>query len=68
MISSMEDEISKIQRDFYLSQPKKMFLTKTQKEECAEYVVQNLSLDQLMQNTVYVIKNTNYVFTLPLFE
>ena len=69
MISPMEEEISKIQRNFYSSQPKKMFLTKTQKEECAEYVVQNLSLDQLMQNTVYVIKNTNYVFIdYPLFK
>ena len=69
MISPLEDEISKIHREFYLSQPKKMFMTKTQKEECSEYVVQKISLDQLMKNTVYVIKNTNYGFKdEPLFK
>lgn len=69
MISPLEDELSNIQREFYLSQPKKMFLTKTQKTECAEYLVQKLSLEQLMRHTVYVIENTNIVFIdYPLFK
>jgi hypothetical protein len=65
----MEDELSKIQREFYSSQPKRMFLTKTQKKECAEYIVQKMSLEQLMQKTVCVIKNTNYVLIdYPVFK
>ena len=69
MISSLEEEISKIRLEFYTSQPKKMFIKKAQKEECSEYVIQKLSLDQLLQRTMYVIKNTNYIFIdYPLFK
>jgi hypothetical protein len=68
-MSPMEEELSKIQREFYSSQSKRMFLTKTQKKECAEYIAQKMSLEELMQNTVYVIKNTNYVLIdYPVFK
>jgi len=69
MISSLTEEITNIQNEFYTSKHKKMLIKKDQKEECVEYVIQKLSLDQLMENTIYVIKNTNYVFIdYPLFK
>jgi hypothetical protein len=69
MITPLEEEITKIKIEFYTSQPKKMFIKKAQKEECSEYVIQKISLEQLLQNTMYVIKNTNYIFIdYPLFK
>lgn len=68
-MSLLFDNISKIQEDFYASNRKKIFMNKSQKEECAEYVTKHISLDQLIKHTTYVIPCTNRIFVdYPLFK
>jgi hypothetical protein len=39
-----------------------MFFKQSQKFECATNVVKNLSIDELINNTVFMLKNTNIIY------
>lgn len=68
-LRNIEDELAKIQSEFYSSQPKHFFLKKSQKSECADFVTSQLCLDDLIHNTIYVIPNTNSIYMdYPVFK
>ena len=68
-LNRIEDEITKIQSEFYSSQPRQFFLKKSQKNECADFVTSQLCLDELIQNTIYVIPNTKSIYMdYPVFK
>lgn len=69
MSNRIEDELIKIQSDFYSSQPKNLFLKKSQKSECADFVTTQLCLDELIHHTIYVIPNTKTIYMdYPVFK
>lgn len=69
MANCIEDELTKIQSDFYASQPKHFFLKKTQKSDCADFVTTQLCLDELIRHTIYVIPNTKSIYMdYPIFK
>lgn len=69
MSNRIEDELIKIQSDFYSSQPKNLFLKKSQKSECADFVTTQLCLDELIHHTIYVIPNTKIIYMdYPVFK
>jgi hypothetical protein len=66
---NIEDIITKIQSEFYSSQPKQLFFKKSQKNECADFVTSQICLDELIHNTVYVIPNTKTIYMdYPVFK
>lgn len=54
--------IQKLQAQYYEKNTKNTFFKKAQKQDCAETVIQNIDLNELISRTVYVIPNTNKVF------
>jgi len=56
------EDISKIQQEFYSNQRKNIFMKSGQKNECASMVSQSLDLNHLLENTFFIIKDTNHVY------
>ena len=55
------NDISAIRDEFYSSNPKNIFFTSSQKKECADYVSSKISLESLIQGTIYLIQ-PNLIF------
>ena len=55
-------KISQLQTDFYSKNGKNVIFKKQQKLDCASAVSQQLSIDDLLNQTVYIIPNTNKVY------
>jgi hypothetical protein len=58
LINKLED----MKKDYYAKNSKNMFFKSKQKLELAENISSALSVDDLLQRTVYVIKDTNKVY------
>jgi hypothetical protein len=56
---TIEQKIQRLQEQFYLTNPKKIFLKSAQKAKCATHITQHLPLDALMQKSFYIQENTN---------
>jgi hypothetical protein len=59
---SLTDQISKYQTDFYNENGKNTFYKKAQKLECAEFISSRFDINQLIQQTMFIIPNTNIVY------
>ena len=67
--NTLNTMISKLTNEFYSSQRKHIFFKKNQKMECAEFVNNNMNLNELIKKTIFVIPNTNSIyFDYPLFK
>ena len=62
MTENIIENIKRIQEGYYSVSKKTMFNKKELKNNCAELITQNISLNELVSKTVYVIENTNIVF------
>lgn len=61
--------ISKVQEQYYENNPKHAFFKSNQKFDCAKQVIQNMDVRQLIQNSYYLVPNTNSIyFDYPLFK
>jgi hypothetical protein len=56
------ENANKIQNNFYYANPKNIFFKKTQKNECAKTIANNMNLTQLIESTFYIIPNKNIIF------
>ena len=54
--------IDKLKADYYSKQSKNTFFTSKQKLAVAETVSNSMNLEELVQRSVYVIKNTNKIY------
>ena len=55
-------QVNKFKDNYYSKNSKNMFFKKTQKSECAEQIAQQFDINVLLNNTVYIIGDTNQVF------
>jgi phosphopantetheinyl transferase (holo-ACP synthase) len=62
MNENIIDSIKKIQEGYYSVSKKTFFNKKELKNNCAELIAQNFSLEELVSKTVYTIPDTNRVF------
>lgn len=59
---SFVNEIENKQNEFYKNTNKNFLFKKTQKQECAKYICNNINLDVLLNNTFMQIPNTNKIY------
>jgi hypothetical protein len=59
---SLIHEISKIKNEFYSVSNKNVFFKSSQKQNCANIVTNRIGVEQMIDNTVYIISNTNKVY------
>lgn len=62
MENSFLEKIQQLQGDYYNKNGKNAFYKKSQKTECAAAISNSVDLQQLINNTMYIIPNTNKVF------
>lgn len=58
---SLEYKITKLQNEFYNQNTKSRFIKNQQKMQCAQTILANVQLEQLLAKMVYIIPNTNKV-------
>jgi len=56
------NEINRLKNEFYANQQKNMFFKSKQKNECANIISNSFNIEQLLQQTFYLIPNTNIVY------
>lgn len=54
--------IAQLQTEFYAKNNKNWIFKNKQKIDCASTVATQLSIEELMQRTVYIVPNTNHVY------
>jgi hypothetical protein len=54
--------LADIQREYYNTHRKNVFFKKTQKQDCTAHVCAQMSLEDLLSETFWVIPNTNRLF------
>ena len=62
MNENIIENIKRIQDGYYSVSKKTMFNKKELKNNCAELITQNISLNELLSKTIYIIPDTNKVF------
>jgi hypothetical protein len=60
--SDFLNKIQELQNNFYSTNQKNMLFKAKQKEECASIISNQLSLEDLLHNTFFIIPNTNKIF------
>ena len=56
---NIREQIISIQNQYYSKNTKNRIFKKDQKIDCAQYVTKHISLDELIENTLYYVDNTN---------
>jgi len=56
------EKVKKITQKYYNTHQKKLFFASNQKAACAQSVCSEIDLNELLINTVYIIKDTNIIF------
>lgn len=56
------NKITSLQNDYYSKNKKNTLFKAKQKEDCATMVSKQLSLQELLENTFFIIPNTNKIF------
>ena len=59
--TNLEDKLNKFKEQYYQENKKKTFFKSSQKKDCAEKVVQHFSIEQLLQNSIYVKDSTIFI-------
>jgi hypothetical protein len=65
--STLANKLEKFKEQYYQENKKKTFFTKSQKKDCAEKITQHFSVDQLLQNSIYV-KESVLFFDYPIIK
>lgn len=60
--SEFKSRIEKLTEDYYNKNNKNLVFKSNQKADCANYISSSLNVDELIQNTAYIIPGTNKVF------
>ena len=60
--SDFLNKITELQKQYYSNNHKNTFFKASQKTECANTISSQISIDELLCNTFYIIPNTNKVF------
>ena len=60
--SKIQNDIKKLQEEYYKTNTKNSFFKNKQKLECAETITQSYDINVLLNNTVYIIPGTNSIF------
>ena len=62
-------KIEQMKEDYYSHNKKNILFKKSQKQDCALSICNNMDVNQLIENTMHVIENTNSVyFSYPVFK
>lgn len=56
---NIRERITSIQNQYYSQNTKNRIFKKDQKLDCAHYVSKHISIDELIENTLYYVPNTN---------
>jgi hypothetical protein len=56
------DEITKIKNEYYSTSNKNVFFKSSQKQNCATIITDKMGINQMLDNTVFIITNTNKVY------
>ena len=56
---NIREKIISIQNQYYSQNTKNRIFKKDQKLDCAHYVSKHISIDELIENTIYYVPNTN---------
>ena len=59
--TNLEDQLNKFKEQYYQENKKKNFFKSSQKKDCAEKVVQHFSIEQLLQNSIYIKDSTIFI-------
>ena len=59
-MSELVNQLTKFREEYYITNKKNVFFKKTQKNDCAEKVTQEFSLEHLLQTSIYI--NNNVLF------
>ena len=62
IIMQTEDQIAKLQEQYYSGTSKNRFFKNHQKLECATEVAQNMDLNVLLNRCIYIIPNKNEIY------
>ena len=65
--TDLEDQLNKFKEQYYQENKKNTFFKTSQKNDCAEKVVQHFSIEQLLQNSIYVNKSALF-FDYPIIK
>jgi len=65
--STLANKLEKFKEQYYQENKKNTFFTKSQKKDCAEKITQHFSVDQLLQNSIYV-KESVLFFDYPIIK
>jgi hypothetical protein len=60
--TSLLDRIAELKNEFYFTSGKNVIFKSKQKQECASMVTNEIGIERMLTNTVYIIPNTNRVF------
>lgn len=56
------EKIQQYQNEYYRTNPKNTFFKKAQKQECAESICNQFSLEDLMNSTFWIVPNKNQLY------
>ena len=56
------ESIKNLQDNFYSKSKKNILFKKSQKNNCTKIIADNISLDQLLTKTVFIVPNTNSIY------
>jgi len=58
----LDEKVKKLQEQYYANNNKNIFFKNKQKIDCAALVCDNIPMETLLSNTIYVINDSNQVF------
>jgi hypothetical protein len=56
------EKLNGLKDEYYATHSKNTFFKKSQKMDCAKYISDSIDLDTLIDNTIYVVPNTNTIY------
>ena len=59
---SFLEKITTLQTEYYTSSKKKLFFKSKQKDECANVITNKIGIEDMLNNSIFIIPDTNRVF------
>jgi hypothetical protein len=67
--SNVLEKIEQLKGIYFENNKKNVLFKKSQKDDCARYISENIDINLLIEKTVYIIPNTNIItFDYPVFK
>lgn len=61
-IDSIKSRINKLSEEYYTTNNKHNIFKSNQKKDCAKFISTNVSINSLIHNTAYIIRETNKIY------